>query len=164
MQVISVSNANTNFGLKKGGIINIIFDSARRNAQRQAAKNPAIVAETDRLLRRIQKRAPHSILQTTGADFYLERAGREYYMTDIVPGKGLINSLKNLDIRLEQFDKDVKAGKIAVMGTPIKKAQPQPKPPVRATINMTEMDPNSPGTQRLRSLVKKVLDEKRLGK
>ena len=112
MLVNSVSSRQTTFGLKQGMIIPTIFNVARKIATRQAKKNPEIVAQTDRLIRRITKRAPGATLITTGGDFRLLKGGREYYMTDIVPGKRLIPSLENLDYKLAQFDKDVKSGNI----------------------------------------------------
>jgi len=148
MQINSVSN--TNFGLKKGPCIDIIFNAAKKVAKRQSAKNPQIIEETNILLNRIQKRAPKAILQTTGGDFRLAKAGREYYMTDIVPGEGLINSLKNLDIKLKEFDRDVKAGKISNLGTPIQTSETKSIP----IINITEIDSNS----NLGKLVKKALE------
>lgn len=148
MQINSVSA--TNFGLKKGACIDIIFNSAKKVAKRQATKNPQIIEETDKLIKRIQKRAPKATLQTTGGDFRVTKAGKEYYMTDIVPGEGLINSLKNLDIKLKEFDRDVKAGKISNLGTLIQTSETKSFP----MINITEVEQNS----NLGKLIKKALE------
>ena len=85
-------------------------------------------------------------------DYILEKTknGKEYYMTDIVSGEGLINSLKNLDIKLKEFDRDVKAGKIKDLGTPINKSETKSLP----IINITEVDSNS----NLGKLIKKALE------
>ena len=144
MQINSVST-QSNFGLSKGGIINTIFDAAKRTAQKQANTNPAIIDETNQLINRIQKRAPFSTLQTTGADFFIEKTGKKYYMTDIVPGEGLINSLKNLDIKLKQFDKNVKAGKLANLKEFVPPSSNQ-NPPIMVRIN-----PDSDLGQRLKA-------------
>ncbi len=111
MNIEPVSN-NSTFGLKKGPVIDVIFNAARTIAKKQAKRNPEIVYTTEKLLNRIEKRAPKATLITTGGDFSLQKGNRTYYMTDIVPGKRLIPSLENLDYRLAQFDKDVKSGKI----------------------------------------------------
>ena len=109
MHVNSVSKSPS-FGLKLGGVTNIVFDAAKKCANKEAGTNPEIIDFTNNLIKRIKRRAPHSILNTTGADFYLEQGTKKYYMTDVVPGAGLIDSLKRLDISLAKFDKEAKSG------------------------------------------------------
>ena len=133
MQINSVS-AQSSFGLKKGMIISNIFDAAKRCAISESAVNPEIINTTNSLINRIQKRAPHCVLNTTGADFYLSKSGKNFYMTDIVPGKGLINSLKKLDIKLAEFDNAAKSGKLANMEKFVPPSAPK-HPPIKVRIN-----------------------------